>query len=98
MTQRTLRSPGRIEALKAAPPGERYTLYDALIPGFGVRVTDKGAKSFIVYRRIAGDQRPRRLSLGAYRPLRSAGTSRQEGGPGRPARRGAAEHFTSPAC
>jgi hypothetical protein len=97
MTQRTLRSPGRIEALKAAPPGKRHTLYDALIPGFGVRVTDKGAKSFIAYRRIARDQRPRRLSLGTYRPLR-AGTSRQEGGPGRPARRGAAEHFTSATC
>jgi hypothetical protein len=40
---------------------------------FGVRVTDKGAKGFIVYRRIGGEERPRRLWLGTYRPAPAGG-------------------------
>src|SRR6266851_1431918 len=40
-----------ITSLKPAAPGKRDWYQDALQPSFGVRVTDKGAKSFSVYRR-----------------------------------------------
>ncbi len=57
-----------VQALKPASPGKRYTVYDALVPGFGVRVTDKGKRTFVVYRRMAGEPRPIRVALGAYPP------------------------------
>ena len=57
-----------IQSLKPAATGTRYTLYDALVPGFGIRVTDKGKRTFVVYRRMAGEPRPVRLALGTYPP------------------------------
>lgn len=48
LTDRTLK------ALKPAEPGKRYTLWDAIVPSFGVRVTDRGAATFIVMRRLNG--------------------------------------------
>jgi integrase len=43
---------------KAAPLPHRYVLYDTEIPGFGVRVTPHGAKSYVFrYRTKAGTQR-----------------------------------------
>jgi integrase len=53
-----------IRALKPAAPGKRDTYMDALITEFGVRVTDKGAKSFIVYRRWPGSPKPARRKIG----------------------------------
>jgi integrase len=53
-----------LRALKPASPGKRYEIMDALIPEFGVRVTDKGAKSFIVYRRWPGSPIPTRRKIG----------------------------------
>jgi hypothetical protein len=61
LTDRALR------ALKPAPAGERYTLYDDLVPPLAARVTDKGAISFIVYRRVAGMRRPCATSWAAIR-------------------------------
>lgn len=55
-----------IQALKPAAPGGRYVLYDTLIPPLGVRVSDKGRKTFVVYRRRAGEPRPVRIALGTY--------------------------------
>jgi integrase len=63
LTDRALR------ALRPAPAGERYTLYDDLVPPLAARVTDKGAISFIVYRRVAGMRRPLRHKLGRYPEL-----------------------------
>ncbi|MCU7803182.1 MAG: integrase family protein [Candidatus Thiodiazotropha sp. (ex Lucinoma borealis)] len=40
---------------------------DSLLPGFGLRVTDKGTKSFIVEKRVGG--RVRRQTLGRFGPL-----------------------------
>ena len=37
-----------IKALKAAKPGQRYETMDAIVPGLGVRVTDKGTKTFVL--------------------------------------------------
>ena len=67
VTRKTL-TDRAIQALKPATSGKRYTVYDGLVPGFGIRVTDKGKRTFVVYRRMAGEHRPVRLALGAYPP------------------------------
>jgi integrase len=43
-----------IRSLKAAPPGKRVEYWDAKVPSFGVRVTDRGHKTFILYLRWPG--------------------------------------------
>jgi integrase len=58
-----------IRALKPAPAGQRYAVADALVPGLKVRVTDKGAKSFILWRRYGGARNPAARALGAVGPL-----------------------------
>jgi hypothetical protein len=54
-----------IKALKAAPAGQRYAVADALVPGLKVRVTDRGAKSFILWRRYGGAANPAARALGS---------------------------------
>jgi integrase len=52
------------------PATGRRMLWDALLPGFGLRVTDKGAKSWVVMYRLGGRQAARqRLTLGKYPAL-----------------------------
>jgi integrase len=46
------------------PPSGRLDVWDAALPGFGLRVTDKGAKSWVAMYRTGN--RKRRLTLGAY--------------------------------
>jgi len=48
LTDRALR------ALKPAPAGVRTMIWDATLPSFGVRTTDKGHASFVVMRRLKG--------------------------------------------
>jgi integrase len=55
---------GFIRSLKAAPPGQRYAVADALVPGLKIRVTDRGAKSFILWRRYGGAANPAARALG----------------------------------
>ena len=43
-----------LKAMQPAAPGSRDMHWDALLPSFGVRVTDKGAASFVVMRRVDG--------------------------------------------
>jgi integrase len=43
-----------IRNLKPAAPGRRYAIADAVVPGLKIRVTDKGAKSFVLWRRYPG--------------------------------------------
>ncbi|MEW6438819.1 MAG: site-specific integrase [Pseudomonadota bacterium] len=43
-----------LKALKPAKPGRRDMHWDAALPSFGVRVTDRGSASFIVMRRLHG--------------------------------------------
>jgi hypothetical protein len=68
MARRTLND-RIIKALKPAPAGKRRETWDALVPGFGVRVTDKGAKSFVLATRYPGSSNPARRSLGTYGEL-----------------------------
>ncbi|MGC9954033.1 MAG: integrase arm-type DNA-binding domain-containing protein [Rhizomicrobium sp.] len=69
MTTRKVLTDRGIQALKPAASGRRYVVYDTIVPPFGVRVSDKGHKTFIVYRRVAGQHRPARLTLGNYPSL-----------------------------
>ena len=70
-----------VERLKA-PPGERTEYFDATLPGFGLRVAGptprvpEGRKSWVVFYRLAGQQKRLtleppfpRLGLGAARKL-----------------------------
>jgi integrase len=69
LTDRALR------AVKPAPPGQRTMIWDAMLPSFGVRITDRGAASFIVMRRVNG--RLVRDVLGSFR----VGAYPKRGGP-----------------
>ena len=70
LTDRTLK------ALKPAPAGKRYEVMDAIVPGFGIRVTDKADRSgkaaqrtFILVARFPGSANPTRRALGGYGEL-----------------------------
>jgi integrase len=54
-------------AVDAAKPGdvERF-LWDADVPGFGVRVTPNGVKAFVYQYRIRGEKNARRYTIGRY--------------------------------
>ena len=57
----------KVKNLKPAPAGRRYHVYDAdpTVPGFGVRVTERGPVSFILYTRFAPGLSPARALLAA---------------------------------
>jgi integrase len=60
---------------RAAPPATGQTeIWDSAIPGFGVRITPKGARSFVLLYRYQGH--PRRWTLGRY-PAISLADARQ---------------------
>ena len=52
MTHPSLLTEPFVRALKPAAPGKRYAISDALVPGLQIRVTDRGAKSYVLWRRI----------------------------------------------
>ena len=52
-----------IDALKPAPGGTKYDVGDAAVPGFAVRVTDTGAKSYVLIKRIPGASNPTRRTI-----------------------------------
>jgi integrase len=56
LTQRT------IESLKAT--GARYMVYDALVPGFAVRVTENGYRSYVLCHRFPGSPNPTARAIG----------------------------------
>ena len=58
-----------IKALKAAPAGKRAEVLDALVPGLGIRITDRGKKTFFLRSRFPGSSsrnHPTRRALGEY--------------------------------
>lgn len=59
-----LLTPKGIDALKPPPNGKRMDVMDSIVPGFGVRVTDSGHKSFILLARYPGSDNPTRRSIG----------------------------------
>jgi integrase len=64
MTQARVLTDPFIKALKPAAPGTRYAVADAVVPGLKVRVTDRGAKSYVLWRRFGGAPNPAARSLG----------------------------------
>src|SRR5262249_37060370 len=63
MTKRVL-TDKFIQALKSAPAGQRYIAHDALVPGLGVRVTDRGHRTFVLAARYQGSDHFKRRELG----------------------------------
>ncbi|RLA50876.1 MAG: integrase [Gammaproteobacteria bacterium] len=58
----------KVEAPHAAPGKQAQAFYrDSALPGFGLRVTNTGVKSFIVEKRIKG--KVKRITIGRYGPL-----------------------------
>jgi integrase len=53
-----------IRTLRPAPPGKRVEHWDAVVPCFGVRVTDKTHKTFVLYTRWPGSRSPTRREIG----------------------------------
>jgi integrase len=45
-----------VQKVKPAPKGKRVEYWDAIVPGFGLRVTDTGSKSFFLRKRIDTEQ------------------------------------------
>jgi integrase len=63
-----------LRGLKPAPAGKRTVIWDTAVPGLCVRVTDKGATSFNVMRRLKGASGPplrRALGLSWHVPFPS---------------------------
>jgi integrase len=58
-----------ILALKPAAPGKRVEKWDAVVSGLGIRVTDTGAKSFVLNARFPGSHNSARRALGGYGEL-----------------------------
>src|SRR5215510_6984600 len=59
----------RIDSLKPAHAGKRYQLMDEMVPGFGIRVTDTGQRTFILRTRFPGSSNLNRRALGDYPEL-----------------------------
>ena len=57
----------KLQALKRK--GKRYDVMDTDVPGFGVRVSEIGQKSFILIARYPGSPNPTRRALGEYPAL-----------------------------
>jgi hypothetical protein len=55
-----------IRALQPALEGKRRIVWDAIVPGLGIRVTDRGVKTFVLVTRYPGSTSPAPRSLGVY--------------------------------
>lgn len=53
-----------VTTVKAAPIGRRAEYWDTLVPCFGLRVTDKQHKTFVLYTRWPGGRSPTRREIG----------------------------------
>ena len=67
-----------IAAFRPASAGRRYIVWDAQQPHLGVRVTERGTKSFIVVRRRPGHTNPDTCVIGKY-PTVSLRKARKSG-------------------
>lgn len=57
----------KLAALK--PDGKRYDVMDTDVPGFGVRVSVTGQRTFVLIARYPGSSNPTRRALGEYPAL-----------------------------
>jgi integrase len=58
-----------LKSLKPAPAGKTYDVMDTIVPGFGVRVSEKGRKTFMLVARYGGSKNPTRRAMGTYGAL-----------------------------
>src|SRR6516162_939156 len=58
-----------LKALKPAASGKHYDVMDSVVPGFGVRISDTGRRTFILVKRFPGSANPTRLALGEFGAL-----------------------------
>ena len=56
----------KLKSLKPAKTGQRYEVMDTDLSGFGVRVTDKGKRTFFLLARYPGSDNPTRRAVGEY--------------------------------
>jgi integrase len=68
-----------ITTLKPAPEGKRLLVWDATIPGFAVRITDSGSKTFVLVTRYPGDKHPSPRAIGTVGAI-SLATARKRAG------------------
>ena len=71
-----------IAAVKPAPPGKRRLLWDAVVPGLALRVTDTGSnRALVLVARYPGSRHPAPRSLGrsAQSPSPMLGTQHGSG-------------------
>jgi hypothetical protein len=66
---KTLVTDRLLKSLKAAPAGTRTVIWDSAIPGFCIRVTDKGSASFSIMRRCKGQLIRRLIGVGWHVPF-----------------------------
>jgi hypothetical protein len=59
--------------------GERYEVLDSVVPGLGVRVTDRGGRTWMLKTRFPGSHHPTRRALGEY-PSMSLEEAREKAG------------------
>src|SRR6266571_6544165 len=57
-----------LENVPLPQPGSRFTLHDSEVPGLQLRVTDRGTKSFCVFRRSKRGA-PERITIGRFPTL-----------------------------
>ncbi len=69
-----------IKAIKPAPEGTRQQVMDALVRGFGVRVTDKGVKTYIFQARFPGSAFQARREINAPTLEKARDTAREWSG------------------
>lgn len=66
---KTLCTDRLLRGLKPAPAGSRIVIWDSVVPGLCVRVTDKGAASFSIMRRCNGKLIRRTIGVGWHVPF-----------------------------
>ena len=60
----TVKLDAKMVANRKAPKSGRLELWDALLPGFGLRITEKNARTWFVMYRAPEDRKQRRLKIG----------------------------------
>ena len=58
-----------LKSLKPAPAGKRPLIWDSIVPGLAVRITDKGKLTFVLVTRYPGSRNPAPRALGEYGAL-----------------------------
>ena len=58
----------KLDSLKP-PASGRVDYWDEDLPGFGLRISDRGSRTWLVMYRVKGDGRQRRLKLGTNPPM-----------------------------